>query len=155
MKETLKLQSKRLTASPAPTTRSCSIPLPAEEARSPDPHPRNLRALRGQRETRTPTPRPGPSLAASALPPGKHRAALGVGGDSGAGGPSALFTWSQTRGQAGRVRERIGHAGACACPPRPGRDSEAASGVFAGGPLAARKYRGPTEDGVAGETAVP
>lgn len=66
------------------------------------------------------------------------------------GGPSALFTWSQRRGQAGRVSGRVGDTGRLRLPARPSRDSEAASGVFARGPLAARKDAGSTTDSVSG-----
>lgn len=47
----------------------------------------------------------------------------------GTSGPSALFTWSQGRGQAGRAREHAGDdAGHRAFPPGSSRDSEATSG---------------------------
>lgn len=44
---------------------------------------------------------------------------LGGRGGWEAGGPSALFTWSQRRGQAGRVRERVGDLGRLRLPAQP------------------------------------
>lgn len=49
-------------------------------------------------------------------------------GWQGPSSPSALFTWSQGRGQAGRAREHAGDAGHRAFPPSSSQDSEATSG---------------------------
>lgn len=56
------------------------------------------------------------------------RASAVLRGWRGPSSPSALFTWSQGRGQAGRAREHAGDAGHRAFPPSSSQDSEATSG---------------------------